>query len=93
MLRAPALVERRDSPQRGPPERAQPVLVDLLDRPVAGRRQLSAARDPHRFVALGEQRALRPDADREGEPRELTERAGAAPARSSSWRIDSDTVL
>ena len=87
MLGRAALVQCRDGPQRRAPERADPVLVDLLDRAVARRRKLAAARDPHRLVALREQHALRPDADRESEPRKLAEDAGA-PARAVELLAD-----
>ena len=58
VLRARALVERGERPQRGAPERAEPVLVDRLDGPVAVRRQLPAARrsEPRRSPS----RAARP---------------------------------
>ena len=58
-----------------PPSR---VLVDRRRRQSrAVRRQLAAAGDADRVVALLEQHPLRADPDRERQPRELPERAGA----------------
>ena len=43
--------------------------------PIGGRRELAAARDAHGRQPIGEQDALRPVADRHGQPRQLRGRA------------------
>ena len=70
-----ALIERRDGAKRRASERAERVLVDRLHGAVPGRRQLTAAGDAHRVVAVLDQHPLRPDPNRERQPRELAERA------------------
>ena len=70
-----ALIERRDGAKRRASERAERVLVDRLHGAVPGRGQLTAAGDAHRVVAVLDQHPLRPDPNRERQPRELAERA------------------
>jgi hypothetical protein len=78
VLRAPALVDRCERPQGGPPEHPEAVLVDRLNGAVAVGWKLAASRDPNRVVALLEQHSLGADPDRERQPRELAQRAAAA---------------
>ena len=73
-----ALVERGDGAQRGPAQRAEAILVDGLDGPVAGLGQLAASRDAHRVVAVRHQHSLGPDTDREGEPGQLAQQPTSA---------------
>ncbi len=79
VLGARPLVHGRERPQRGAPERSEPVRVDGGGL-VRVRWQLPASGDPHRVVALLQQGALGADPDRERQPGELAERP-AAPAR------------
>ena len=93
VLRARALVERGERPERRAAEAAEPVRVDRLRRPAAAGRQLAAARDPHRVVAAS--RAARPA--RRSRSGTTAARAGRTcrcpPARCRApSRIDSATV-
>ena len=67
---AAALVDGRDRAKGGAHERAEALLVHVVEVPSA-HRQLAAARDPHGLEAPLEQQTLGADPDGEAEPGKL----------------------